>query len=74
MDKQEASSSVINALKTYIGVPLFIILMSMLFAIAGLWAFAIMAAVALAGAIPAAITHKDTIKEAIRVKQQSKQS
>jgi hypothetical protein len=71
MDKQDASSSVINALKTYIGVPLFIILMSMLFAIAGLWAFAIMAGIALAGAIPAAIHHRNTIKEAVRVRQQS---
>jgi len=71
MDKQEASSSVINALKTYIGVPLFIIILSMLFAIAGLWAFALMAGVALLGAIPAAIQHRQTIKEAIHVKQQS---
>lgn len=71
MDKQEASSSVINALKTYIGVPLFIIILSFLFAIAGLWAFAIMAGVALAGAIPAAIQYRKTIKEAIHVKQQS---
>ena len=71
MDKQEASSSVINALTRYLGVPLFIILLSFLFAIAGLWAFAIMSAIALAGAIPAAIHHRNTIKEAIRVKQQS---
>jgi hypothetical protein len=71
MDKQEASSSVINALKTYIGVPLFIIILSMLFAIAGLWAFAIMSAIALAGAIPAAIQHRRTIQEAIHAKQQS---
>lgn len=69
MDKQEASTSVINALKTYIGVPLAIVLLSMLFAIAGLWTFFIVGMVALAGAIPAAITHRATIKEAIRVKQ-----
>ena len=72
MDKQEASSSVINALKTYIGVPLFIIILSFLFAIAGLWAFAIMASVLLVGAIPAAIKHRRTIQEAINVR--SKQS
>ena len=71
MDKQEASSSVINALKTYIGVPLFIIILSFLFAIAGLWAFAIMASVLLVGAIPAAIKHRRTIQEALHVKQQS---
>ena len=71
MDKQEATSSVTNALKTYIGVPLFIIILSMLFAIAGLWAFAIMAGIALAGAIPAAIQHRRTIQEAIHAKQQS---
>lgn len=69
MDKQEASRSVINALNKYLGVPLFIIILSFLFAIAGLWAFALMAGVVLLGAIPAAITHRETIKEAIRVKQ-----
>ena len=69
MDKQEASTSVINALKTYIGVPLFIIILSFIFAIAGLWAFALMAGVLLVGAVPAAIKHRRTIQEAVRVHQ-----
>lgn len=68
MEQQEATT-VVNALKKYIGIPLFIILMSFLFAVAGLWAFAIMSAVLLAGAIPAAIKHRRTIQEAIHVKQ-----